>query len=67
MACLVVCGKVVERCGSTLVDWTMEAECGVVLRWWSVLDAHKERAAKDGSTGSVCCVVAMIAHSGSGR
>ena len=32
-----------------------------------MLDAYKERAARDGITGSVRCVVAMIAHSGSGR
>ena len=40
---------------------------GVVLKWWSVLDAHKTRAARDGSTGvALCCMVTMFAHSGSG-
>ena len=62
-----VLSKVVEQCG-TLADWAMEAMCGVVLKWWSVLDAHKTRVARDGSTGVVLYgVVAMIAHRGSER
>ena len=59
-----VLSRVVERCGA-LADWAMEAMCGVVLKWWSVLDAHKTRAVRDGSTGSVLCVVVtMFAHRG---
>ena len=27
--------------------------CDVVLKWWSVLDAHKTRAARDGSNSGV--------------
>ena len=55
MACLVVCGCVVERCG-TLVDWTMAAKCGV-LKWWCVLDAHKTRAARDEGAQAACSVL----------
>ena len=52
-----------ERCGA-LADWAMEAKCGVVLKWWSVLDAHKTRAVGvRSSTGvALCEVMAMFAH-----
>ena len=58
-----VLSRVVERCGA-LTDLAMAAKCGVVLKWWSVLDAHKTRAMRVRSTGGVLCyVVAMVEHS----
>ena len=49
-------GRAVERCGSALVDWTMAVEREVLLRWWSVLDAHKERAVRDEGAEAACVV-----------
>ena len=47
-----VLSRVVERCGA-LTDLAMEAKCDVLLKWWSVMDAHKTRAMRVRSTGGV--------------